>query len=89
MIRHQTVGMTDLAVARHNMSNGLKRNLPVGIIEKDLLAGIPPTGHMINRTRKLQSKRPCHAELVLDPFVRLQDPTLLLRSEPLGTRVVF
>jgi hypothetical protein len=34
------------------MCKGLKKQLAVGVIEKDLLAGIPPTGHMINRTSK-------------------------------------
>jgi hypothetical protein len=33
----------------------LSFRLAVGVIEKDFLAGIPPTGHMINRTGKLQS----------------------------------
>ncbi len=36
------------------MCEGLKKQLAVGVVEKDLLASIAPTGHMINRTGKLQ-----------------------------------
>jgi hypothetical protein len=36
--------MTDPAVARYDVSEGLKKQLTVDVIEKDLLAGIAPTG---------------------------------------------
>ena len=40
MIRHQTIGMADPAIARYNVSEGLKKQLAVAVIEKDPLAGI-------------------------------------------------
>ena len=46
------------------MSESLKKQLAVGVVEKDLLAGIPPTSQMINRAGKFQPKRPCHGELI-------------------------
>jgi hypothetical protein len=44
------------------LCEGLKKKLAVGVIEKNLLPSITPTGEMINRTGKLQPKWPCHAE---------------------------
>jgi hypothetical protein len=35
------------------VGEGFKKQLPVGVIEKDLLTGIAPTGQMINRAGKL------------------------------------
>jgi len=64
MIRHQTIGMTNPAVARYDVGKSFKKQLPVGVVEKDLLAGITPTGQVINRTGKFQPKRPCHGKLV-------------------------
>jgi hypothetical protein len=64
MIRHQTIGMTDPAVARYDVSESLKKQLAVGVIEKDLLAGIASTGQMINRAGKFQPKGPCHGNSV-------------------------
>jgi hypothetical protein len=48
MIRHQTIRMTDPAVARYDMSEGLKKQLAVAVIEKDLLARITPTSPEIS-----------------------------------------
>lgn len=49
MIRHQTISMADPAVARYDVCEGFKKQLAVGIIEKDSLASIAPSGHMIPR----------------------------------------
>src|SRR5262245_16604571 len=64
MIRHQTIRMTDPAVARDDVSEGLKKQLAVAVAQKDLLARITPTSQMINCACKFQPKRPCHGELV-------------------------
>jgi hypothetical protein len=64
MIRHQTIGMTDPAVARHDIAESLQKQLTVSVIEEDLLASIAPAGEVINCPGKLQPKRPCHAALV-------------------------
>src|SRR5688572_12205219 len=60
MVRHQTIGMKDPAVARHDLGEDLQKQIAVGVIEKDLLAGITPAGDVINYPGKLQRKRPCH-----------------------------
>jgi hypothetical protein len=52
MICHQAIGMADPAIAGYNVSEGLKKQLTLDVIEKDLLAGIASTGQMINRVRK-------------------------------------
>jgi hypothetical protein len=64
MIRHQTIRMTDPAVARYDMSEGLKKQLAVAVVEKDLLARITPTSQMINCAGKFQPKWPCHGGLL-------------------------
>ena len=38
------------------MSESLKKQLAVAVIEKDHLAGITPTSQMINRSGKFQAK---------------------------------
>jgi hypothetical protein len=58
------------------MRKSLKKQLAVRVIEKDFLAGIPPTGHMINRTGKLQSERPCHARAGISPVCSIARPQL-------------
>src|SRR5262249_7232220 len=63
MIRHQSIGMIDPVVARYDVSESLKKQLAVAVVEKDRLAGITPTSQMINRSGKFQAKRPCHGEL--------------------------
>jgi hypothetical protein len=60
MIRHQTISMTDPAVTRYDLSESLKKQLAVAVVEKDLLARITPTSEMINCAGKIQPKRPCH-----------------------------
>jgi hypothetical protein len=69
MIRHQTIGMIDPVVARYDVSESLKKQLAVAVVEKDRLAGVTPTSQMINRSGKFQAKRPCHGELLFGPFV--------------------
>lgn len=59
------MGMIDPVVARYDVSESLKKQLAVAVVEKDRLAGITPTSQMINRSGKFQAKRPCHGELVL------------------------
>jgi hypothetical protein len=54
------------------MCKGLKKQLAVGVIEKDLLAGIPPTGHMINRTGKLQDLTPTWADQPAQVFTEVR-----------------
>jgi hypothetical protein len=44
MIWHQAVGMADPAVARDDTGERVEKQLTVTVIEKDLLASIPPTG---------------------------------------------
>jgi len=68
MICHQAIGMADPAIAGYNVSKGLKKQLTLDVIEKDLLAGIAPTGHMINRAGKLQPKWSCNAAFAQPPF---------------------
>src|SRR5215813_4513842 len=64
MFRHQTIGMIDPVVARYDVSESLKKQLAVAVVEKDRLAGVTPTSQMINCNGKFQAKRPCHGELL-------------------------
>jgi len=49
MVVHQAVGMAEPAVAGNHMGEGVKKQFPVGIAEKDLLAGVTPGRNMVYR----------------------------------------
>ena len=81
MIRHQAIVMIDPVVARYDVSESLKKQLAVAVVEKDRLAGITPTSQMTNCSGKFQTMRPCHGELLSGHLFgcRPEAITLLLR----------
>jgi len=51
-------------VVGDDLGEGVKKQLAVGVGEKDFLAGVASAGQMVNRTGKLQAKRSGHGSLL-------------------------
>jgi hypothetical protein len=68
--------MTEPEVAKQDVSEGLKKQLAVGVIEKDPLAGSTLVRHMIERAGKLHLKRPCPGAAVSAHLLDCKTPAL-------------
>jgi len=77
MIGHQHISENLNLVNFPRSPQKIQKSLPVGIIAKDLLPGIPPAGNMIVGILKLDAQRPCHKKNLESffPFVKIKDLT--------------
>jgi len=64
------------AVTRNDLGEGIKKNLPVGIGEKDLLASVASAGQMIDRPKTPHEAVESYSACIRS-IVALQDLTLI------------
>lgn len=69
MVRHQAEGVHDQATLSDNPSNALQEIATVGVAQKHRHAGHAPRHHMVDRPRKLNSRRSTHAAILPIPAV--------------------
>lgn len=81
VVVHQTIGMAEPVKTVSNLPQALQEGLTISIILEDIVPGIPPGRHMIDRSVKLQPKRARHDRCLYRTARReykIQDLTLLL-----------
>ncbi len=61
MVAHEDVDVNLPAGFRASLAEPIKERVPVAIVEKDHLATIPATHHMVNRARIFNPQRARHA----------------------------
>ncbi|MGH8773386.1 MAG: hypothetical protein ACREV2_19755, partial [Burkholderiales bacterium] len=62
VVIHQTVGMTEEIEARHHFGKDAKQHLPIRVIGKDRLPGVPPSGDVIEGAGILNAQGTGHGE---------------------------
>jgi hypothetical protein len=67
MIRHQAEGMNTMAVSLNPFLEKKVEAVPVLVIEKDRISGIPAQNRMVETTWNMQPLFTCH-QLLVSPF---------------------
>jgi hypothetical protein len=64
VVRHQAVGMAAPAITPDHLGEGVQKEVPVVVVPKGRLSGVPSGGEMIDGTGIFDSKGPSHVSRV-------------------------